>query len=160
MKKKSFAVFGGLSLLPLMLSISGGLMIGTGTHTLYYGEGASYLSDSPETCVNCHIMREHYSSWQGSSHHTVAVCNDCHSLPDPAGKYCTKIENGFFHSVAFTLGTSRDPLVIRERNSQVLQQACLHCHGEFTEYTHSVRHAAETQEFRCVHCHASVGHGP
>ncbi len=55
-----------------------GVFVGIGFFTFGYGKGASYLSNDPQTCVNCHVMQGHMDSWQQSSHHAVAVCNDCH----------------------------------------------------------------------------------
>ena len=34
-----------------------GLLVGIGSYTFYYAQGASYLSNDPRACVNCHIMR-------------------------------------------------------------------------------------------------------
>ena len=39
---------------------------------------ASYLSDKPEVCMNCHVMTDAFASWQRGSHGQVAVCVDCH----------------------------------------------------------------------------------
>ncbi len=43
--------------LSLLLSALVGTLLDTGGYTFYYAEGASYLSDDPRACVNCHIMR-------------------------------------------------------------------------------------------------------
>jgi hypothetical protein len=75
-----------LSLPALVLSALGGVFVGAGGCTAYYGEGASYLSNNPRACVNCHIMRDHYDGWDTSSHHAVATCNDCHA-PHAPGEY-------------------------------------------------------------------------
>jgi cytochrome c nitrite reductase small subunit len=58
-----------------------GLLIGIGVFTFVYARGGSYLTDKPEACVNCHVMREQYAGWVKGSHRLVAVCNDCHT-PD------------------------------------------------------------------------------
>jgi len=133
-----------------------GIVLGLGTFTFGYGQGSSYLSNDPKTCVNCHVMQEPYDTWQKSSHHDVAVCNDCHLSHDPIGKWVTKADNGFFHSLAFTLGDYPDPLRIKPRNRRVTQHACLHCHSDFV---HNMLPAHEQREtMSCVHCHADVGH--
>ncbi|NJK86216.1 MAG: cytochrome c nitrite reductase small subunit, partial [Bacteroidales bacterium] len=44
----------------------------------YISKAHSYLSDNPETCVNCHIMAPQYATWNHSSHRETANCNDCH----------------------------------------------------------------------------------
>ncbi len=36
----------------------------------------SFLTDDPEACVNCHLMRSAYLTWRHSSHAEVAHCND------------------------------------------------------------------------------------
>ena len=55
-----------------------GILTGIGAFTFGYGKGWSYLSNTPTTCANCHVMQGHYDSWQNSTHRHVAVCNDCH----------------------------------------------------------------------------------
>jgi cytochrome c nitrite reductase small subunit len=80
-----------------------GLLAGLGGYTFYYAHGASYFSNDPRACVNCHIMREQYDGWQKSSHHAVATCNSCHTPHEVIPKYLTKLENGFWHSKGFTL---------------------------------------------------------
>src|SRR4051794_23471415 len=109
----------------LVVSVLVGMAMGSGGYAFYYGEGLSYLSNNPKTCVNCHIMRDHYDGWSKASHHAVATCNDCHTPHDRTGKYTTKAENGFMHSKAFTLQDFHEPIRIRARNSQVLQASCV-----------------------------------
>ena len=61
-----------------------------GLFTFIYARGYSYLLDDSSACANCHIMREHYQSYQISSHRH-AVCNDCHVPHDNiAHKYLIK----------------------------------------------------------------------
>ena len=55
-----------------------GLVIGVGVLVAQVGNAVSYLSDSPETCMNCHVMTDAYATWQRGSHAKVAVCIDCH----------------------------------------------------------------------------------
>src|SRR5262245_5833894 len=79
----------------LVLAVLIGIFAGAGGFTFYTAKGYSYLSNDPRSCVNCHIMREQYDSWQKSSHHAFATCNDCHVPHDLIGKYTTKMENGY-----------------------------------------------------------------
>jgi cytochrome c nitrite reductase small subunit len=144
----------------LILCLAGGIALGTGGYTYRYGEGFSYLSNDPKSCVNCHVMRDHYDAWAKSSHHAVATCNDCHTPHDFVGKYWTKAENGFFHSKAFTLQDFHDPLIIRPKNSLVLQGTCLHCHGDFVASIAGREDGGPGGAVRCVRCHPAVGHGP
>src|SRR5690242_21733876 len=86
----------------VLLGIALGVLVGVGGFTFIYARGASYLTNDPRACVNCHIMREQFDGWVASSHRAVAVCNDCHAPHDFVGKYVTKAVNGFNHSFAFT----------------------------------------------------------
>ena len=87
-----------------------GLLLGLGGYTFIYARGASYMTNDPNACANCHIMREQFEGWQRSSHRSVAVCNDCHAPHDLIGKYMTKARNGFWHSFYFTTGTFHEPI--------------------------------------------------
>lgn len=141
-----------------LLTIVLGVLTGAGTYTVYYGEGLSYLSSDPKACVNCHIMREHYDGWQKASHHSVATCVDCHLPQDFVPKYLAKAENGFWHSKGFTLQDFHEPIRIHQKNSQILQNNCIRCHGDFVHEINSVQPGTET--LNCVRCHRQVGHGP
>jgi cytochrome c nitrite reductase small subunit len=140
----------------ILFAIVLGLFAGVGTFTFGYGKGASYLSNDPQSCVNCHVMQDHMDSWQQSSHHHVAVCNDCHLPHDPVGKWVTKADNGFFHSLAFTLGGFKDPIRIKPRNRRVTQGTCIDCHRDFVHNLLPARKGGDM--LNCVHCHADVGH--
>ena len=133
-----------------------GVLAGATTFTFGYGKGASYLSNKPETCVNCHVMQPYMDSWQNSSHHHVAVCNDCHLPHDFVGKWLTKADNGFFHSLAFTLQNYHDPIQIKPRNARVAQNSCMHCHHDVVHALLPATTAGEAHS--CVHCHQQVGH--
>lgn len=139
-----------------MLGVLGGL----GSFTFGYGEGASYLSNDPTSCINCHVMQPQFESWTKSSHHAVATCNDCHLPHDPVGKWVTKADNGFFHSLAFTTGDFPEPIRIKDRNRRVTQSTCLHCHGDLVDHMHPGpgTTAAASEITLCIHCHADVGH--
>ena len=136
-----------------------GVMIGLGGFTFVYARGFSYLTNNPEACANCHIMDEHYAAWQKSSHHTVAVCNDCHAPHEFIGKYWTKARNGFWHSFYFTTGNFPDPLRITAGNRRVTEGACRYCHAAITEMIDHEPHVHDADErLRCVRCHRHVGH--
>jgi cytochrome c nitrite reductase small subunit len=143
-------------ILSLLLACSIGMMTGLGLFTFQYGGGASYLSNSPDACINCHIMQTHYDSWIQSSHQSVAVCNDCHLPHTFIGKWLTKADNGFFHSWAFTVGDFHEPIQIKPRNRRVTQGACLHCHSDFVHAMLPNQPGGEM--LNCIHCHYSVGH--
>ncbi|OYW21786.1 MAG: cytochrome c nitrite reductase small subunit, partial [Planctomycetales bacterium 12-60-4] len=128
-----------------------GILGGAGAFTFGYGKGWSYLSNDPTGCANCHVMQGHLDSWQKSSHHHVAVCNDCHLPHHFLGKWIVKADNGFFHSLAFTLETYPDVIQIKPRNRQVTQSTCIYCHEDFV---HALLPATPDQQTQsCVHCH-------
>ena len=122
------------------MAIPLGVALGLGLFTFGYAEGSSYLGNAPETCANCHIMNEQYDGWVKGSHKAVATCNDCHTPHDFVGKYATKALNGFNHSKAFTLQDFHEPIQINARNAAILQQSCLHCHGDFVRDTRRGQH--------------------
>src|SRR5688572_18049051 len=86
----------------LATTVTLGVASGLGGFTFIYAQGASYLTDDPAACANCHVMREQYDAWSRSSHRAVAVCNDCHTPTGFIRKYAAKASNGYHHSLAFT----------------------------------------------------------
>jgi cytochrome c nitrite reductase small subunit len=148
----------GLSWWTLLLCAIVGPVIGMGLFTFWYAQGGSYFSSDPKACVNCHIMRDQYDSWQKASHHANAKCIDCHLPHDFVGKYIAKAENGYFHSKGFTLQDFPEPIRIKQKNADILQKNCLQCHQALV--SDLVDHGAFADgSNNCVRCHASVGHG-
>ncbi|MBI3185122.1 MAG: cytochrome c nitrite reductase small subunit [Myxococcales bacterium] len=137
----------------LGLSVLVGLAAGVAGYTFVYARGASYLTDDPEACANCHIMREQLNGWRASSHRTAAVCNDCHTPHGFWAKYWTKARNGFHHSVAFTTGDFAEPIRIKEHNREMTEGACRSCHRAIV-----VAIGGEPGSVSCVRCHREVGH--
>ena len=113
-----------------LAAASAGIALGLGGFTFVYAKGASYLSTDPAVCANCHIMGEHFSAWQHSSHRAAAGCADCHMPHNLVGKYLAKASNGFWHSLAFTTGAFPDPLQIKPHNRAITEGACRECHGD------------------------------
>lgn len=142
-----------------VLSLLVGVTAGVGGYTFWYAKGASYLSNDPRACVNCHIMQDHFDAWQKASHHSVATCNSCHVPHDFAGKYLSKMINGYHHSRAFTLQNFHEPIQITPRNAAILQQNCVECHAGVLA-DGQVHGSPSGQVLNCVKCHADVGHGP
>ena len=137
------------------LAASMGAAVGIGAYTFVYARGASYMTNDPGACANCHVMQSHYDGWLKSSHRSVAVCNDCHTPPGLVPKYMTKASNGFWHSFAFTTGRFPDPLRIKPHNREVTEQSCRKCHAD-TVAAMDGPHGQTPQS--CVKCHNSVGH--
>ena len=75
---------------PLALAVILGALIGVGVFTFGYARGSSYITNSPQACANCHIMRRQYDSWQKASHHGAATCVDCHLPHSFFAKYLAK----------------------------------------------------------------------
>jgi cytochrome c nitrite reductase small subunit len=162
--------------LTLLAAVAVGLLAGIGGFTFVYARGASYMTNDPQACANCHVMQEHYAAWLKSSHRAVAVCNDCHAPHDLVGKYLVKAENGWRHSVAFTTGRHPDPMRITPRNARVTERACRDCHADMVaamsgrgeegvprSNPNNVAiegHAepAGSEAVSCIHCHRNVGH--
>jgi cytochrome c nitrite reductase small subunit len=139
-----------------------GSAIGIGSYTFVHARGASYLSNNPEACANCHVMREHYAAWMKSSHRDVATCNDCHTTPGHFVKWADKAGNGFRHSLAFTTGEITDPLRATPGNASVTEKACRNCHAEMVAAMEARAHSVETvrkaENVLCGCCHTTVGH--
>jgi len=135
-----------------------GLTVGVGTYTFAYARGYSYLTNDPQACANCHIMRGHYDAWTRASHRSVAVCNDCHTPPGLVPKYLTKAQNGFWHSFYFTTGHFPDPIRITPRNQQVTEMACRKCHAEITAAIDPAHTTNPAGGLSCTKCHNDVGH--
>lgn len=131
-----------------------GILAGLGGYTFFYAEGTSYFSNDPRACRNCHIMRDPFDSWNRSSHHAAAACNECHTPKSPAGKYATKAANGWNHSAAFTLENFPEPIQIRPSNEKIAHANCVRCHEGMVSRMRS--YAGETID--CTHCHGNVGH--
>lgn len=138
----------------VLLGLALGLLIGLGGYTFIYARGASYLTNDPAACVNCHVMQEQFDGWTTSSHRAVAVCNDCHAPHDVLGKYATKARNGFWHSFYFTTGNFPDNIQITPANHKVAEASCQKCHAALTQ-TMSPGHGEPTG---CVKCHGKIGH--
>ena len=146
----------GLEIAGIAAAVLLGLAVGTGVYTFVYARGASYLTNDPAACANCHVMNEQYSAWMKGPHHAVAVCNDCHTPHNAAAKYLVKARNGFFHSFWFTVGGFPEPIRITDRNRRVTEETCIRCHQRMVHAILGTRGGAEPPS--CIRCHRSVGH--
>jgi cytochrome c nitrite reductase small subunit len=152
----------------IVAGVAVGALFGAGSFTFVTARGTAYMSDDPQVCINCHIMREEYDGWRHASHHAVATCNDCHLPHDNlAHRLFVKASNGYHHSRAFTLQDFAEPIRIKPGNARVLEANCLRCHGGLTEAI--TQHGTlgvpsdplhQADLFGCVRCHQQVGHGP
>lgn len=136
-------------------SAFGGVAVGLAAYTFVYARGASYLSDDARACANCHVMQAQFDAWSRSSHHQVAVCNDCHTPKTTVAKYRTKALNGYHHSRAFTAGDFHEPIMIKATNRAITEQRCRSCHAAVVE---AIDHAPRGEPLACTRCHADAGH--
>lgn len=144
---------------PWRLPILGasGAFVGLAAYVALISNAASYLSDSPETCINCHVMTPMYASWRHSSHARVAVCNDCHVPHNSfAHKTLFKMMDGARHSAVFTFRLEPQVLRATPVARRVIQQNCLRCHGEAV---HSSTTERDGFGRLCIDCHREVPHG-
>ncbi len=145
-------------LICITLGCSIGMIFGTGIYTFIYGRGLSYLSNDPRACINCHVMRDQYHSWMSSSHHRVAVCNDCHTPGNLFQKYASKLSNGYHHSLAFTTQRFHEPIQIKESNQNSVEKSCRSCHSTLLKSSGLTKLAHTENGISCTRCHGSVGH--
>ncbi|MSP38169.1 MAG: cytochrome c nitrite reductase small subunit [Deltaproteobacteria bacterium] len=138
------------------MALAIGLAVGISGFTFVYAKGASYLTDDPAACANCHIMREQYDGWMRSSHRHAAVCNDCHTPKGFVSKYLNKSANGARHSWAFTTGWFHEPIAIKASNRAITESRCRGCHAAITEAIDTSHPGG--QAMQCIRCHGSVGH--
>ena len=132
-----------------------GIIAGMGLVIVRISNAASYLSDSPETCINCHVMTDAYASWQRGSHGRVATCNDCHVPHDNiVSKYAFKAMDGTKHSTVFTLGIEPQVLHLSTMARPVVQKNCLRCHQSQFEMIS----LSDSTQRACWDCHSNI-HG-
>jgi cytochrome c nitrite reductase small subunit len=140
-------------ILPLSIAVIAGILAGVGGFTFWYARGYSYLSNDPDACVNCHIMRDNFNSWVVSSHRS-ATCNDCHTPHGFFGKYYAKVRNGVRHSMAFTFENVQVPHTT-QYSQDVIQGNCLRCHKPMVGMLFQ---AKDLKSMRCTKCHQTGGH--
>ncbi len=145
---------------------------GIGGLVVFISRAPSYLSNAPETCINCHVMSDAYLSWQHSSHAHIAVCNDCHVPQDNLLKsYWFKAQDGFRHAAIFTFRWEPQVIRLSERSKPVVQANCRRCHQNLLEplclsYSETVcseralrpAQKAVHEERFCWECHRRTPH--
>ena len=142
----------------IVVAVIFGLAVGLGTFTFGYARGASYMTNDPAACANCHVMQGHYDDWRHSSHRSVAVCNDCHTPPGLIPKYTVKAKNGFWHSFYFTTGRFHEPIQITPGNREVTEKACRKCHAAIVAAIDPMPGHRPSDKTSCIRCHSTVGH--
>ncbi|MBN2165208.1 MAG: cytochrome c nitrite reductase small subunit [Marinilabiliaceae bacterium] len=139
-------------------------MVGLGIYVFYISKAHSYLSDNPQTCVNCHIMAPQYATWSHSSHREITNCNDCH-VPhnNVLNKYFFKAKDGMRHASMFTLRLEPQVIFIHEAGQNVVQNNCKRCHEHLLNNpklkTMMPAMTHTTEKRFCWECHRETPHG-
>ena len=142
-----------------------GILVGLAAYVFYISNAASYLSDKPDTCINCHVMNPQYATWFHSSHRERATCNDCHVPHDNVfNKYFFKAKDGMRHASIFTLRNEPQVIFIKEEGAKAVQQNCVRCHNNLITDNHMLSKTHQFDDFRvegryCWTCHREVPHG-
>ena len=115
-----------------------GIFAGLFFFLIYISKAHSYLSDEPETCVNCHIMAPQYATWSHGSH-------------------------GMRHASMFALRLEPQVIFIHEAGQEVVHQNCIRCHSKLLLNPKLVS-SVENQKVHatdrlCWECHREVPHG-
>lgn len=135
-----------------------GAAAGLGLFTFHVSRAASYLSDSPETCMNCHVMTTQYVTWRHSSHAGAATCNDCH-VPHTslAAQYGFKAKDGLWHATVFTMRWEPQTIRLSAGAVPVVENNCRRCHA--ATIADAALAAHQSGDLRCWACHREVPHG-
>jgi cytochrome c nitrite reductase small subunit len=132
-----------------------GVAVGLAVLVARVSNAASYLTNAPETCMNCHVMTDAYASWQRGSHGRVAVCTDCH-VPhgNLVAKQAFKARDGLRHAAIFTARAEPQVLRLSAGAVPVVQANCVRCHAD----QFAMIRLFDTDERTCWDCHTGV-HG-
>lgn len=149
-------------LLPVTVLV--GMIVGLGFYILHLSKAASYLSDDPKTCINCHVMTTEYITWNHSSHRNVATCNDCHVPHDNVfNKYYFKAKDGLYHASVYTMRMEPQTITMREPSKVVVQNNCIRCHKDQVTDAKMISWVESHKESRldrtCWECHKETPHG-
>ncbi len=135
-----------------------GMGAGLGLFVAHVSRAASYLSEAPETCMNCHVMTTEYVTWQHSSHAGVATCNDCHVPHGSAvAHYAFKAKDGLWHATVFTMRWEPQVLRLSKGAVPVVEANCRRCHAAVVSDVSLSAHCGG--DLRCWDCHREVPHG-
>ncbi len=144
--------------------ILSGMALGLFGFVFWISNAPSYLSDAPETCINCHVMMPQYSTYQHSSHREHATCNDCHVPQDHwYRKYYFKAMDGLRHATIFTLRMEPQVIFIKEEGQKVVHENCVRCHSNLLAdsklMSQTAQQAHNKTDKLCWDCHREVPHG-
>ena len=76
---------------------------------IYVTDMPRYMTSSPRTCTNCHMMDAAYENWYHAPHQNVTKCVDCH-LPheNVFSYYYVKFASGAHDVYYFSTGITPD----------------------------------------------------
>lgn len=148
----------------IAVAVASGIFVGTGFLIIHLSNAPSYLSDKPETCINCHVMYPQYASWSHSSHARDATCVDCHVPQDNFfRKYFFKGSDGMKHATYFTMRWEPQVIKIKNAGTSVVQENCIRCHYDLVDMVQLVTvtgSMARANEGKlCWDCHKETPHG-
>ena len=148
--------------LPVLLAVA--IFTGLSLYSFYISDAASYLTDKPEACVNCHIMAPQYATWYHSSHREKTHCNDCHVPHNNfLNKYYFKAKDGLRHATMFTLRLEPEVIFIKEAGREVVHDNCVRCHSGLLTDSKMLAYNKSTHNYRmdrkCRDCHRETPHG-
>ncbi len=148
--------------LPFLVTF--GVLFGLVIMVMYTSNFFSYFSDSPKTCMNCHVMGPQYASWEHSSHRENATCSDCHVPHDNIFKtYYFKAKDGMGHATAFTMRTEPQAIMIKEEGKQAVQMNCKRCHANVVNGLRKMaKNSINSNNGKgrlCWDCHQLTPHG-
>ncbi len=134
-----------------------GCAAGLGLLAAHASNAKSYLGESPEACINCHVMTSYYAGWEHSSHRQSATCNDCHVPHETmTRKLAFKMFDGARHSFMFTFRLEPQVMKLNPAAVPVVQSNCVRCH----EHQIMIASAGTPwSDVRCWHCHRETPHG-
>jgi cytochrome c nitrite reductase small subunit len=138
-----------------------GVAAGLGLFVVHTSRATSYLSDAPETCMNCHVMTTQYVTWHHSSHANVTNCNDCH-VPHTslAAQYGFKAKDGLWHATVFTMRWEPQVIRLSKGAVPVVEDNCRRCHAAvIADVSLAAHQSGNPGDLRCWECHRDVPHG-
>ena len=140
------------------------VLLGVVAYLFYVSNAWSYISDDPETCINCHVMAPQYSTWVHSAHRLAATCSDCHVPHDNVFVYYFfKAKDGLRHTTVFTLRQEPQAIIITDSGRGAVQSNCIRCHTHENENVGTTAVTLETSRHGegklCWDCHRETPHG-
>lgn len=108
-------------------------------------------SESPDFCVQCHVMQSQFESWMHQGAHRRKRCVECHLPNENAGvHYVWKAIDGMKDVLYFYSGRVPEHIKLTSHGAEVLQANCIRCHAGTVEFMDHDR--------KCWECHRRLMH--